>query len=79
MKKVIIVVLLVVAMLCVSCEEAYLPPNVEIEVYQNEAFVAELNRRCQAGDPNACSEGLDRAAKVLTLIVDALEGEGSAE
>ena len=57
--------------------EAYLPPNVEADVYLAEGIVSELNERCQAGDPNACSLGLEKASKTLTLIVDALEGKGS--
>jgi len=61
----------------ISCQEAYLPPNVSTEVYLAEALVTELNERCQAGDPNACCEGLNKAATTLTLVVDALEGKGS--
>lgn len=36
--------------------------------------VAELNRRCQTGDAEACKEGLEAASKTLDLIVDAMEG-----
>lgn len=36
--------------------------------------VAELNKRCQAGDQMACKEGLAAASRTLNLIVDAMEG-----
>jgi len=36
--------------------------------------VAELNRRCQDGDSEACKEGLSEASETLSLLVDALHG-----
>lgn len=80
MKKRLIVISMIamfVVLNIAGCNESYLVPNVKAEVYLAEAFVTEMNERCQAGDPNACSAGLDRASKILTLIVDALEGKGS--
>lgn len=39
--------------------------------------VGALNEECQAGDPNACRDGLDAASETLNLIVDALHGRDS--
>ena len=72
-----IIAIFIVSIIAGCNGEAHLPPNVETEVYMAEAFVSEMNERCQAGDPNACSNGLVRSAEILTLIVDALEGKGS--
>jgi len=79
MKRVFVILMITMfAVLNIAgCNESYLAPNIKTEVYLAEGFVTEMNERCQAGDPNACSEGLNRASKILTLVIDALEGKGS--
>jgi hypothetical protein len=40
-------------------------------------WIAELNRRCQAGNDEACRKGLDVADETLQLIVDAMHGRAT--
>jgi hypothetical protein len=40
-------------------------------------YTAELNRRCQAGDAEACKLGLATSSRTLQLLADALNGVDS--
>lgn len=73
-------VLLLVAMLLAllaGCNKVTMSPDYARQVTIAEVTVAELNRRCQAGDDEACKMGLNEASRTLTLIVDAMEGKPS--
>lgn len=63
--------LLVVA----GCSKVTMSPDYARQVTMAQITVAELNRRCQAGDELACKEGLRAASTTLSLIVDAMEGK----
>ena len=49
----------------------------KLEPYGLANRVAELNKRCQAGDNLACREGLAAASEALDLWVDAVHGTDS--
>jgi hypothetical protein len=61
----------------VGCSEVTMSPGYAKDVERAAITVAELNRRCQAGDDEACRLGLAGASETLQLIVDALHGESS--
>jgi hypothetical protein len=50
-------------------------PVLQAHVELAATTTAEFNRRCQAGDPNACSTGLALSSETLDIIVDGLHGE----
>jgi len=60
-----------------GCKPIQMHPEYAQQVELAAIDVAELNRRCQAGDAEACRAGLAEAARTLQLIVDAMHGEPS--
>jgi len=64
----------IVLLFCAGCSAVQMTPPYRQTVQMSAIRVAELNKRCQAGDAAACKEGLDAASSTLNLIVDALEG-----
>lgn len=71
----IIIIAVCLLMVCLNgCSEVQMSPPYRQTVEASAIRVAELNKRCQAGDQMACKEGLDAASSTLNLIVDALEG-----
>lgn len=68
----IMIILLLVFV--VGCSQVTMSPEYQRTVKMAAVAVNELNARCQAGDPNACKEGLAEASKTLNLIVDAMQG-----
>lgn len=63
-----------VVLLFVGCSKVQMSPSYRQALEKSAINVAELNRRCQAGDPNACKQGLATASETLDLLVDALRG-----
>lgn len=55
----------------------YMSPQYRSETERMNNRLAELNRRCQEGDPNACSEGLRIASVHVERICDAMAGRES--
>jgi len=74
MRKRIVVALLLFCLLIAGCNQVQMSPPYRQSVKMSAIRVAELNKRCQAGDETACKEGLAAASKTLNLIVDATEG-----
>ncbi|KKN74443.1 hypothetical protein LCGC14_0390630 [marine sediment metagenome] len=69
-------ILIVIVLLCLltGCSDVQMAPPYEQAVKASAIRVAELNKRCQAGDEVACKEGMAVASETLDLIVEALEG-----
>lgn len=69
-----IIIIILVAVCLAGCSEVRMSPPYQQTVQMSAIRVAELNKRCQAGDEVACKEGLSAASSTLNLIVDAMEG-----
>ncbi len=72
MKRIIIT--LIVVCLLAGCNQVQLSPPYRQALEISAVNVAELNKRCQGGDNEACREGLAQAAKTLELLLDATYG-----
>jgi len=68
------IVIVAVCLLLAGCSAVQMSPPYRQTVESSAIRVSELNKRCQAGDEQACKEGLDAASKTLDLIVEAMEG-----
>lgn len=68
------IILVLICLLLVGCSAVQMTPSYRQTVQMSAIRVAELNKRCQAGDEAACKEGLAAASKTLDLIVEAMEG-----
>lgn len=73
-RTIIVAVCLLLNILLAGCSQVQMSPPYRQTVKMSAVRVAELNKRCQAGDQQACKEGLSAASSTLNLIVDALEG-----
>lgn len=71
------IILILFVLTFTGCCAGGLPPRYRQTVEMSAIAVGELNKACQAGDPNACREGLDAASETLNLIVDAMYGRDS--
>ena len=69
-------IILVLAVVCLftGCSAVQMSPPYRQTVQMSAIRVAELDKRCQAGDEVACKEGLAAASKTLNYIVEAMEG-----
>jgi len=73
-------IIIVCAMLLIfGCSQVQMSPAYQQELYMSNVLVQSLNADCQAGDPNACKEGLNESAQILQLLVDAVEGRAPIE
>jgi hypothetical protein len=68
----------IIAAMVAGCSGVQLSPAYHQQLVMADALVNGLNADCQAGDPNACKEGLNEAAKTLRLFLDASEGRSSS-
>ena len=75
--KVGVVLLLCVLTVSAGCiaNPISMDPIMEAHVEMAAINCAEFNRRCQAGDPNACKMGLSLSNETLQYIVDGMKGE----
>ena len=73
-----IIIILILSFLP-GCSQVQMSPAYQQELYMTNALVQSLNADCQAGDPNACKEGLNESAQILQLLVDAVEGRAPIE
>ena len=71
----IIITLLIVCLL--GCSQVQMSPPYRVETERMNNRLIELNKRCQAGDAEACKEGLRIAAVHVERIVDAMAGRES--
>lgn len=60
-----------------GCSQVTMAPHYAQGVELAAIDIAELNRRCQAGDDEACRKGLAVADETMQLIVDAMHGRTS--
>lgn len=68
-----ILILLCLVSLAAGCG-VYMSPQYRAETERMNIRLAELDRRCQGGDPNACSDGLRIASVHVRRICDAMAG-----
>ena len=69
-KKILILSILLIS----GCSKVQMSSEYRQVTEMSAINVAELNRRCQDGDSEACKEGLSEASETLSLLVDALHG-----
>ena len=69
-KKILILSILLIS----GCSKVQMSPEYRQVTEMSAINVAELNRRCQDGDAEACKQGLSKASETLNLLVDALHG-----
>lgn len=74
-KKMFLISIVLLVLLCAGCPAVQMRPNHERVFRLTTINVAELNRRCQEGDNQACKEGLDLAAQAMQTAVLAMDGK----
>lgn len=74
MKRKIGITIVLAAMLFVGCSQVQMSPAYRQELLMSNILIQSLNQDCQAGDPNACKEGLAESARIVQLLVDAVQG-----
>lgn len=62
-----------------GCSQVQMSPAYRQNLEMTNVLVGQLDARCQAGDPNACAEGLAESAKYLQGLVDAVNGIDSTK
>jgi hypothetical protein len=67
-------VILLLGIFTAGCSQVQMSPSYRQSVEKQSILITELDRRCQAGDSNACAEGLHEASETLNMIVDAMYG-----
>ena len=73
----IVAALIAVGIVLTGCSQVQMSPAYQQELYMSNVLVQSLHADCQAGDPNACKEGLNESAQILQLLVDAVEGRAT--
>jgi hypothetical protein len=69
-----ILIILLLGIFLAGCSQVQMSPSYRQSVEKQSILITELDRRCQAGDSNACAEGLHEASETLNMIVDAMDG-----
>jgi uncharacterized protein YceK len=72
-----ITIILLICAFIAGCSQVQLSPPYRQTLEISSVNVAELNKRCQAGDNEACKEGLAKASKTLDLLLDAAYGRSA--
>jgi len=70
----VVSILLLFTILGAGCSEVWMSKPYEQNLEMTNIVVQSLNEDCQAGDPNACRDGLAVSADILQLLVDAVHG-----
>lgn len=73
------ILLCLILLLFAGCGDVQMSPDYAQQLETSAINVAELNKRCQGGDDEACKRGLDKASETLDLLVDGLHGRGGDE
>ena len=76
MLRKIFVIVGILMILAAGCSPVQMQAEYDRAFRMATINVNELNRRCQEGDTTACTAGLDEAAQILQLVVDAMDGRG---
>lgn len=79
MRTKIVIGFVAFCMLFVGCSQVQMTQAYRQQLQMATALVSSLNADCQAGDPNACKQGLAEAARTLQLFLDAADGVSSSE
>ena len=66
--------ILILAFGLYGCSQVQMSSAYRQNLEATNVLVQELDARCQAGDPNACCEGLAESAKYLQGLVAAVRG-----
>ena len=75
--KRIILILMVLVVMSLSCSQVQMTAPYRAQTEATAIRLTELNKRCQAGDSEACKEGLRVATDHVNYIVDAIYGRES--
>ena len=67
------VLLLLCVLLFAGCN-VYMSPEYQQNVAEAAEAINGLNANCQNGDPNACSQGLEKAKDTVDMILEASYG-----
>ena len=70
MRTVIVISILIMFSGC----NVYMSPEYQATVRDAAEAINGLNENCQAGDDEACKQGLERAAETVNMILDASYG-----
>ena len=60
-----------------GCGKVWMSAEYKEQMEMSNVVIQSLNADCQAGDPNACRQGLAESAEIVQLIVDAANGVDS--
>lgn len=70
-----LIVMLIVLVICVSVSGClWADADTKLMLNMDATAIAELNKRCQTGDINACKEGLNRATTMTTNLASLANG-----
>lgn len=72
-----ILIIFLLGMFTAGCSQVQMSPSYRLETERMNNRLQELNKRCQAGDNEACKEGLRIATTHVQYIVDAIHGRES--
>lgn len=70
-------IVIVLLCLCAGCSGVQMSLAYRAETEKMNNRLIELNKRCQAGDAEACKEGLRIATVHIERVVDAMHGRES--
>ena len=73
MKRITFIAIVFMLIVTASCNVS-MSPQYQQDLEVNAKLINELNDMCQAGDPEACSQGLAKAARTVNLILNASYG-----
>lgn len=73
------VMVIILATLSLGCSQVQMSHAYRSELVMTNILVQSLNEDCQGGDPNACEQGLNESARILQLLVNAVQGQGGQQ
>jgi hypothetical protein len=78
-KIVVFLLLISLGLILCGCGKVHMSADYARQVEMAAVNCAVLNERCQAGDEQACMDGLNLAAETLNLIVDGMHNVSSGD
>ena len=76
MKRTLVILVLISLLLLMGCPAIQMRADHERIFRLRAENIAELNRRCQGGDTQACKDGLAESVVANQTILDGLDGRG---